>query len=162
MDDINTLCTRIIALQQLLYLASQAALQRHPRGIAGHQRSHLVGKTAESEAYQPRILGLPFVTVGLDGSVLEVRLKVCGFMKKNPQKQVSAKVTVDRHLVELMPRLWPAVVAIFAAPSTGNMEVHLMAVKIIINPSYRLLRQVVAQYGTVSLLGGHGRLCIRR
>lgn len=42
------------------------------------------------------------------------------------------------------------------------MEVYLMVVKVTIDPLYRLLRQVVAQYGTVSLLGGHGRLCIRK
>ena len=61
-----------------------------------------------------------------------------------------------------MPRLRPAVVAKLAAPFAGDMEVHLMVVKITIDPLYRLLRQVVAQYGTVSFLCGHGRLCIRR
>ena len=61
-----------------------------------------------------------------------------------------------------MPRLRPAVVAKLAAPFAGDMEVYLMVVKVTIDPLYRLLRQVVAQYGTVSLLGGHGRLCLRR
>lgn len=93
---------------------------------------------------QTYIFVLPFVAVGLDAAVFQMRLKMGGLMQKDPQEHKLRQVTIDRHFVERVPRLRPAVVAQLAAALTSDMEMHLVALQILIHPPYRLLRQVVA------------------
>lgn len=102
---------------------------------------------------QQAVLFLPFVAVGLHGTVFEMGLEVGGFVQENPEEEVGVEVAVDRNLVEGMPRLGPTVVAQLGAPLTGDVEMHTVLVEIGIDPIHRLDGEVVGEDAAILFLG---------
>lgn len=154
----SILRTSIISAKRLLNAATKHARQRNTRSITRDKRPHLVGEVTQPLGEQPRIFRLPFMPVRLHITVFQVRLKVRRLVEEHQKKVARVEVTVDRHLVELMTFLRPAIVAILRAPLTGDMKMYLIVVQIVVHPLHRLRRQVVPKYGSVSLVGGQNCL----
>ena len=100
--------------------------------------------------------------------VFEIGFQVRRLVEEHPKKEPAVEVAIDANFVESMVisfrndslplvafRLWPAVVAQFRHPLTGDMEVDFVEVQIAIHPLHRLGRQVIGKYAAIFLFVGH-------
>ena len=56
--------------------------------------------------------------------------------------------------MKIMVTLRPTIVAQLRTTSPSDMEMHFVTIQVAIHPIHRIGGQVIAKYGTVSLLGG--------
>ena len=144
----------VVVAQQFFYLSHQVAVEGHASYQTTQQRLYFGREEGGVADEKLGIFGLPFVAVGLHVAVFQMGLKVGGFVEKHPQEEIGVQVAVDAYLMVIMVLLGPSVVAQFGTALTGDMEVHTMAVQVVIDRSDCLGRKVIPQNATVFLFGG--------
>lgn len=142
-------CVGRVCLSQLSFqFASQVAVERYLCGVFFQERKRLDGEVASIGIVdqQRAIVLLPLVAMGLHRtSMMEKGFEVCHLVEQHQKEHVGGEVAVDADFVVFVTRLRHTVVAQFGIALAGDMKMHRMAIKKLVDSidsgSWQVARQ---------------------